>query len=252
VHSWFAEVSEDVMPIKVIGAGFGRTGTLSLKVALEELGLRKCYHMTDVLAHLEHAAVWDDAARGGTVDWESLFNGYEATVDWPGCAFYEELMRHYPSAKVILTLRDPDRWYESARQTIYQARDAFPRWLRWLNPRMDRFRTMLDRVVWRGTFDGRFEDKSYAIEAFNGHNERVRQAVPAGQLLVYEVREGWEPLCKFLEMPVPEGRPFPHLNVAAEFQARIKRISMILRMIGFGIPALIVLILAAAAAMVIF
>jgi hypothetical protein len=233
------------MSIKVIGAGFGRTGTLSLKVALEDLGLAKCYHMTDVLAHLKHAVVWDDAAQGVSVDWDSLFKGYQATVDWPGCTFYEQLMRKYPDAKVILTLREPDRWYESARQTIYQARNAFPRWLRVLNPRMKNFGTMLDRVIWQGTFQGRFEDKSFAIEVFNRHNERVRQTVPPGQLLVYEVREGWEPLCKFLQLSVPAGNPFPHLNDAAEFQARIKRIGTIFRLIGCGGIGLFALVLTA-------
>ena len=93
---------------------------------------------------------------------------------------------------------------------------------------------MLDHVVWQGTFQGRFEDKAFAIDVFNRHNERVRQTVPAGQLLVYDVREGWEPLCKFLQRPAPAGKPFPHLNDAAEFQARIKRISTILRLVGYG------------------
>ena len=240
------------MAITVIGAGFGRTGTLSLKTALEELGFSKCFHMMDVLAHLEHAAVWDDAARGEPVDWDSLFRGYQATVDWPGCAFYEQLLRHYPSAKVILTVRDPDRWYESARQTIYPARQLFPRWLTWLNPRMRRFGMMLNRVVWQGTFQGRFEDRTYAIDVFNRHNDRVRQSVPPRQLLVYEVREGWEPLCRFLELPVPAGKPFPHLNEAAEFQARIKRFSLIFRTIGLGGLSLLALILAGLAAVLIF
>ena len=236
------------MSIKVIGAGFGRTGTLSLKSALEELGLVKCYHMTDVLANLQHAALWDDAARGKPVDWDSLFQGYHATVDWPGCGFYEQLMRQYPGAKVILTVRDPDRWYDSARQTIYMARNAFPRWLKFLNPRMSRFSKMLDSVVWHGTFHGRFEDKVYAIDVFNQHNERVRQIVPAAQLLVYDVREGWGPLCRFLELPVPAGRPFPHLNDATEFQTRIKRVRLIFHLIGFAIMALGSLLLAGLAA----
>jgi hypothetical protein len=236
------------MSIKVIGAGFGRTGTLSLKVALEELGLRKCYHMTDVLAHLEHAAVWDDAGQGKPADWDSLFDGYAATVDWPGCAFYEELMRRYPNAKVILTVRDPGRWYDSARQTIYQASKLFPRWLRWLNPKLNRFGMMTERVIWQGTFQGRFEDKPFAIEVFNKHNEHVRHSVPPGQLLVYEVSEGWEPLCKFLEMPVPEGKAFPRVNDAAEFQARTKRVTLLFRMITFGVPGLIALVLAGLAA----
>jgi Sulfotransferase domain len=233
------------MSIKVIGAGFGRTGTLSLKSALEELGLVKCYHMMDVLAHLKQAAVWDDAARGKPVDWDALFRGYQAIVDWPGSAFYEQLLRQYPGAKVILTVRDPDRWYESSRQTIYLARQLFPRWLRWLNPQMERFRIMLDRVVWHGTFQDRFEDKPYAIDVFNQHIDRVQMSVPQGQLLVYDVREGWGPLCKFLELPIPVGKPFPHLNDAAEFQARIKRIALIFRMIGYGAMALVGLILVA-------
>ena len=240
------------MPIKVIGAGFGRTGTLSLKAALEELGFIKCYHMTDVLAHLEHAAVWDDAARGESVDWEALFRGYQATVDWPGCAVYEQLLRHYPGAKVILTVRDPDRWYESARQTIYLARHAFPRWLRILRPGFRRFGGMLDRLVWQGTFQGRFEDKPFAIDVFNRHNDQVRQSVPPAQLLVYDVREGWEPLCKFLGVPVPVGKPFPHLNDAAEFRARIKRVSLVFRIISLGAVALVVLILVGLAAIWIF
>ncbi len=106
-------MTEEKPTIKVIGAGLGRTGTLSLKAALEELGFSRCYHMTDVFAHLEHARVWDDAARGLPVDWDTLFQGYQATVDWPGCAFYEEFMRRYPDAKVILSVRDPERWYEA-------------------------------------------------------------------------------------------------------------------------------------------
>jgi len=117
---------------------------------------------------------------------------------------------------------------------------------------MDRFRTMLDRVVWQGTFAGRFDDKPFAIDVFNRHNDRVRQLVAPGQLLVYEVREGWEPLCKFLEKPVPNGKPFPHLNDAAEFQARIKRMSLIFRMISLGGVALVALIVAGVAALLIF
>jgi hypothetical protein len=240
------------MPIKVIGAGFGRTGTLSLKAALEELGLVKCYHMTDVLAHLEHAVIWDKAAQSKPVDWDALFHGYQATVDWPGCTFYEQLLRHYPGAKVILTVRDGDRWYESARQTIYMARHAFPRWLNLLNPRMARFKKMLDSVVWQGTFHGRFEEKAYAIDVFNRHNDHVRRSVPPGQLLIFDVREGWEPLCKFLELPVPVGKPFPHLNDATEFQARIKRVSVVFRLIGFGVLVLAGLILVGLAAFFIY
>jgi hypothetical protein len=159
------------MPIKVIGAGLGRTGTLSLKMALEELGFVKCYHMTEVLANLEHVRAWDAAARGEPIDWEALFQGYQATVDWPGCTFYEELMRRYPEAKVVLSVRDPDRWYDSARKTIYYVRHAFPRWMPLFYRRMNDFHRMLDRLVWDGMFLGRFEDKAFATEVFNRYND---------------------------------------------------------------------------------
>src|SRR5258707_11516938 len=178
------------MPLKVIGAGFGRTGTLSLKVALERLGFAKCYHMTEVFAKPDHVKLWDAAARGEPVDWEALFRGYQATVDWPGCNFYQEYLRLYPDAKVILTVRDPERWYDSARQTIYYVRQAFPGWLTPFLPRMGRFRPMIDRLIWVGMFHGRFEDRSHTIEVFNRHNEEVKQVVPNDRLLVYEVSEG--------------------------------------------------------------
>jgi hypothetical protein len=231
------------MAIKVIGAGLGRTGTLSLKSALEELGFAKCYHMTDVLARMDDARIWDAAARGESVDWDALFQGYQATVDWPGCSFYEEFLRRYPEAKVVLTVRDPETWYDSARQTIYYVRHAFPGWARLLVPRMRHFTRMLDRLVWVGMFQGRFEDKPYAIEVFNQHNEQVRRVVPPVRLLVYEVREGWGPLCAFLGVPVPDGKPFPHLNDAEEFRARIQRGARFVRTMGYSLVAILALIL---------
>jgi Sulfotransferase domain len=235
------------MPIKVIGAGLGRTGTLSLKAALEELGFVKCYHMLEVLAHMDDARVWDAAARGDPVDWEKLLAGYQATVDWPGCSFYRELFQRYPEAKVILTVRDPGRWYDSAHQTIYYVRNAFPAWTGWFLPRMRAFRRMLDRIVWDGTFQGRFEDRAFAIDVFDRHNEQVRRDVPADRLLVYEVREGWGPLCAFLGVPVPDGKSFPHLNDSADFRARIQRGARAVRAIGYavlGAAALVVVALA--------
>jgi hypothetical protein len=220
------------MPLKVIGAGLGRTGTLSLKAALEELGFTKCYHMVEVLANPRHAAVWIAAADGEVIDWETLFQGYQATVDWPACNFYQELSTKYPEAKVILTVRDPQRWYESTRQTIYHVRDAFPHWIRTLLPRMRLFRRMLDRLVWDGMFHGRFEDECYAIEVFNRHNELVRSIVPFDRLLVYEIKDGWAPLCAFLGVPVPEGKPFPHLNDAKVFRSRISRAVWVMRFVA--------------------
>lgn len=236
------------MPIEVIGAGLGRTGTLSLKAALEELGFSRCYHMVEVPAHMDHARTWDAAARGEPVDWDRLFDGYRATVDWPGCSFYRELLQKYPEAKVILTIRDPERWYDSARQTIYTVQHAFPAWTGLIFPRMRVFRRMLDRVIWDGTFRGRFEDRASAIEVFNRHNEQVRGDVPADQLLVYEVGQGWEPLCAFLGVPVPEGKPFPHLNDAAEFRQRIERGARAMRAIGYGVLVAAALVIGLVAA----
>ena len=208
------------MPIQVIGAGLGRTGTLSLKAALEELGFAKCYHMTEVLGAGTTAQTWDAATRGERVDWDRLFAGYRATVDVPSCVFYRELFEKYPEAKVILTVRDPEPWYDSASQTLYFARNAFPKWAALLNPRMRDFQRMIG-WLWDGMFRGRFEDRAFAIDVFNRHNEQVRRDVPADRLLVYEISQGWGPLCEFLGVPVPEGKPFPHVNDAAQFRARV-------------------------------
>jgi hypothetical protein len=230
------------MPLDVIGAGLGRTGTLSLKTALEELGFVGCYHMTEVFAHPEHVAMWDAAGRGEPVDWDALFRGYRATVDWPSCNFYREFLERYPDAKVVLTVRDPERWYESARQTIYLVRSVFPRWLTVIVPRMRRFMKMTDRVIWDGMFDGRFEDKSHAIEVFNRHVEEVRRNVPTDRLLVYEVKQGWGPLCAFLGVPEPEGKPFPHVNDTEEFQSHIRKLSRMVKGITCAAVGLVVLL----------
>jgi hypothetical protein len=237
------------MSIQVIGAGLGRTGTLSLKAALEELGFAKCYHPLEVFASLDQARTWDAAARGGPVDWDRLFAGYRATVDLPGCMFYRELLAKYPGAKVILTVRDPERWYDSVRQTIHLASITFPKWAVVLSPRMLVFQRMLDRL-WDRLFRGRFEDRAFAIDAFNRHNERVRRDVPADRLLVYEISQGWGPLCAFLGVPVPEGKPFPHLNDAAEFRARLERDALIVRTVGYaalGVAALVLILIAVVA-----
>ena len=93
---------------------------MSLKAALETLGFGPCYHMIEVFEHPEHAGFWQAAWRGEPVDWDGLLGGYEAAVDWPACTFYEELLQRYPDARVLLSVRDPERWYESTRDTIYQ------------------------------------------------------------------------------------------------------------------------------------
>jgi hypothetical protein len=221
------------MSLEVIGAGFGRTGTMSLKVALETLGFGPCYHMTEVFAHPEHVEPWRAAARGKPLAWEQIFDGYRATVDWPGCAFYAELMESNPDAKVILTVRDPDEWYESAHNTIYRISGAASSPVFYLASlvvpaakRMKHARRMIIEVVWQRDLGGRFEDREYAIETFERHNEEVKRHVPAEKLLVYEVGEGWGPLCEFLGVEVPD-EPFPHLNDSEVFRGRIRRIRVL-------------------------
>ena len=218
------------MTLEVIGAGFGRTGTMSLKGVLEELGFGPCYHMTEVFANPEHVRLWEIAARGEPLDWGEVFRDYRATVDWPGAAFYEELMERYPDAKVILTVRDPERWYESARNTIYGIQKTATSPLFSLGallvPRMKHMRRaalMAADLAWEKMFDGRFEDRRHAIEVFERWNEKVKERVPPDKLLVYKVKEGWEPLCEYLGVEVPKDKPFPHLNDAETFQKMIRR-----------------------------
>jgi hypothetical protein len=164
-------------------------------------------------------------------------------VDWPGCNFYAEFLRLYPNAKVILTVRDADQWYDSARQTIYFARRAFPKWATLFIPRMRHLDRMINRLIWDGMFRGRFEDRAYAIEVFNRHNEQVKRSVPPDRLLVYEVSEGWGPLCSFLGVPVPEDKPFPRLNDAAEMRARIRRGGLLVRAVVLTVLGALGLIL---------
>jgi Sulfotransferase domain len=200
--------------VKVIGAGFGRTGTLSLKVALEELGLGPCYHMVALMNHPEHVPLWEAATRGEPVDWEKIFAGYQATVDWPSAAFYKELVEAYPDAKVILTIRDPQKWYESTKRTVYTMADI---------PDPSPVLQMDNRLVWEQTFNGDFENRQRAIEVFEQHNEEVRKHIPPEQLLVYEVKEGWEPLVEFLGVVAPKDEPFPHLNDTQAFKDMVQR-----------------------------
>jgi hypothetical protein len=217
------------MSLAVIGAGFGRTGTLSLKAALERLGFAPCDHMMEVFLHPERAPLWMEAveakAQGVPFDWERLYGGYRATTDWPGAYFWRELAAAYPEAKVILSVRDPERWYESVVQTIYAARfdpEVGQRVASMLGvtPDLAWMPQLVDAVAFDGTFAGRFADRAYAIEVFNQHIAEVVAEIPAERLLIFEARDGWEPLCKHLEVPVPEGEPFPHLNDAAAFEAR--------------------------------
>jgi hypothetical protein len=194
--------------VKVIGAGFGRTGTLSIKAALEELGFGPCYHMSETHKNPDHRKVWGSAARGEPVDWREVLKGYEATMDWPWCTYYKELMRAFPDAKVLLSVRDPEEWYESTITTIY----SMYKISRYISHGPAPVPAGGGIGIWGDTFSGHFEDREQAIAVFERHNEEVVRHVPPERLLVYEAKEGWGPLCEFLGVGVPEGLPFPHLN----------------------------------------
>ena len=212
--------------MKVIGAGLPRTGTLSQKVALEMLGFGPCYHMVNVLTNLPLARQWEQAIDGG-VDWDDVFGEHESTVDWPGAFFYRELADTYPDAKVVLSIRDPEAWERSMLDTIWNvlyghsvmahismAREAIdPDWQAYMD---------LMRRMWaaQGIFSGAELRPGQLAEAVARYQEQVQRNVAEDRLLVWSVQDGWEPLCHFLEVDVPEAQ-FPRLNDSKMFIDRI-------------------------------
>jgi hypothetical protein len=212
--------------VKVIGVGVGRTGTLSLKAALERLGFGPCFHGRHVLDHPDRLPLWQAAAAGEPVDWAAVFEGYGSTVDWPGAAFWRPLTAAFPTAKVILTVRDAQRWYDSVSSTIYrmfgdgpaddqvtEARDTVPG--------LDIFTAFHRQMIWDGFFGGRFADRAHAIRVYEEHNAAVRDAIPPHRLLTIAPDAGWAPLCSFLDVAVP-AEPYPHLNDPEQFWARVR------------------------------
>jgi hypothetical protein len=190
---------------------------MSIKLALEMLGFGPCYHMREVLASRpgpDHVRLWRDAARGVRVNWRVLFHGYMAAVDMPAAAFYRDILSTYPNARVLLSVRDPARWYASLRETLYALRSV-------RDPSYAAFTEMVDEVFWEGILHGRFEDEAYAIGVYEQHIESVKRTVTPSQLLVLDVKDGWEPLCRFLEVPMPE-TAFPHVNDSQSFVAFLR------------------------------
>ncbi|GAA0445577.1 sulfotransferase family protein [Acrocarpospora corrugata] len=210
--------------MKIIGVGVGRTGTLSLKSALEVLGLGPCFHGRHVLDHPDRLALWEAASAGEPVDWRAVFRGYRATVDWPGAAYWRELLAAFPDAKVILTVREPQGWYDSVDRTIYPmfGSGADPRAQHAMRivPGLDVFTAFHRRMIWNGFFDGRFADRDHAIAVYQEHNAAVIREVPAERLLVIQPGDGWKPLCDFLGLPVPV-ESYPHLNDPGRFWGRV-------------------------------
>ncbi len=197
------------MSLSVIGAGYGRTGTLSLKAALEQLGYLKCHHMIEVINDPEQVTGWMAAALGESVDWDALLQGYQAAVDWPACHFYRELADYYPNAKVILTVREPLAWFNSISNTT----------LRIIKRNMANDpdgQNLGTELVVKAAFQGELNNPDHAVAMFNQHTAEVKASIEPQRLLVFDVREGWEPLCAFLQRPIPEG-DFPKTNSRDEF-----------------------------------
>jgi hypothetical protein len=166
--------------------------------------------MVEVLKKFGHMKHWAEIMRGGKAEWETLFNGYQSAVDWPVAAYYRDLMAAFPDAKVILTVRDPNGWHRSIMTTLYQAQRKSLVGFARISPPLHRFLDAMEHALWQGLFQDKLEDKAYAIHVFNKHIEEVKRVVPPERLLIFEARQGWEPLCSFLHVPVPVDEPYPH------------------------------------------
>ena len=201
------------MALEIIGAGFGRTGTSSLRAALEHLGFGPCHHMYEVRDHPEQLVDWEAAARGEAVDWDRVFRGYRSQTDWPGARYWRELARHFPTARVILSVRDPDSWFESVQATInpFLAARGSHR-----SPHLNAMAEMGYQTIALQVFDGRLAERDHALRVFKEHVAAVRSEIAADRLLTFDPRDGWRPLCDFLEVEVP-GIPFPWVNTSQDF-----------------------------------
>ena len=201
------------MARQVIGAGLGRTGTLSLKLALEHIGFGKCYHMSEMMAHLRaHLPLWLESARGNP-RWDAIFAGYHSSTDYPGCMFWRDIAAHYPEAKIILTTRDADKWFNSVTATVFS------------KPHRARLessaelREFFRLTVFDDDLENRLGNRAKMVEYFNAWNQAVIDEVPPERLLVYQPGDGWGPLCQFLGVPVPP-EPYPRVNSREEMTER--------------------------------
>ena len=217
------------MPLNIIGSGLGRTGTYSLKLALEILGFGKCYHMTELFQNPEGVRFFNDAEKGKQVDWERLFRDYTSAVDSPVARYYKNIYSYYPNSKVIHTVRDPDVWYKSASATIFPAGNPFSWKILKLAVHLPFSINAIKRIpvlmytrkLSHLEFGNNLNDKEKVISEFNFHTEDVIKTIPKEKLLVFDVRSGWLPLCGFLNVPVPEV-PFPVSNSGKEFFEKVK------------------------------
>lgn len=198
------------MGLKVVGAGLGRTGTNSLKLALEQLLGEPCYHMIEVFGHPDHVPQWHQAALGNMPDWNELFTGYGAAVDWPAAAFWEEQAAAFPDAVILLSTRDSASWWRSCDNTIFEV-------FRTADDKMPDEWTAMIKEMFR-QFAGDTLDEASAVAAYERHNDHVRATAPADRLVEWHPGDGWAPLCTTLGVAVPD-EPFPHVNSTEDFRA---------------------------------
>lgn len=208
--------------MQVIGAGLPRTGTSSLKAALERLGFGPCYHMFELMQNPEHVERWRPVLSGEPARWDQVFDGYQSAVDFPASMYWRELADAYPQAKIILTVRDPHRWHASTQNAFTPPPGVdmtdFPAPLRDLGSIMPLLRDEAKKILGSQWEFAEAMDEEYAVEAFTQHTARVRDALPSDRLLVFEASQGWGPLCEFLGVEVPTDEPFPHLNDSKTMQ----------------------------------
>jgi hypothetical protein len=205
---------ELIMPLEIIGAGFGRTGTNSLKLALEHLGFGPCHHMFEIRDNPDLLPEWQAAARGETLDWGTVFREYRSQVDWPGAVYWRELSAHFPTAKIILSVRGPNGWFDSVQATIapfVAARGSHD------DAHFNAVAHMAHQLVLKRIFDDKLSDREHAIAVFNDHIKNVQATIPAPRLLTFNPTDGWDPLCAFLGVAIPD-RPFPKTNSSKEFR----------------------------------
>ena len=211
--------------MKVIGAGLPRTATSTQMIAFEMLGFGPCYHMRNVLADLEGQIPYWERAMDGDPDWDAVFGDAQSSCDWPSAYFAPQLAAYYPEAKVILSVRDAEGWVRSMRETVWgiwfsntvmrHTSDA----QRLVDENWDRYLTMMARFNWderTGKMAGDHHDDAAFAEIFNRYNAGIEAAIPAERLLVWNPRDGWEPLCEFLEVDVPS-EPLPRVNDTSAF-----------------------------------
>jgi hypothetical protein len=218
------------MGLKIIGTGLSRTGTTTIRKVLEELGFGPCYNSSELFTHPRGIEFWEALEKGKTVDFDTFFRDYNAISGFPGYLFAREILEKYPNAKVILSVRDPEDWYDDISNTVFQTgpshvNKAYAKEAGKIDPYLadciSRIHALQTRNLEDGFFEGRFADRNYAVQRYVQWNEDVKKKFPTDQLLVYQIKEGadWPPFCEFLGVPVPE-KPFPHLNPPEVFHNR--------------------------------